>query len=265
VYNLAWGSANFAAFFTAGPLISLHWATLFIVPAIATAVAAILLKRFLLPPHMYSKDHVPEESDHETGLDTPELRARAKTLLVMAWIGNSLAYVAINVLIPLLTQLSNDAGFSSLAAAVMLTSIWGFSRFFGFIVTWKWTAWHYKARWLLAAQLTLALSFAMLLLFHHPVLFIAMQILFGLSAALVYSSALYYAMHTSDGHGGHAGIHEALIGAGIALGPTIGALAGAGKTGQAALTPVALTVTATLLAGTAIMALLSRKPSQVSA
>jgi MFS family permease len=190
------------------------------------------------------------------------MKKRATTLLHMAWIGNALAYVGINVLTPVQTKLADDAnvghlaaniGMGSLALAGFVTSVWGLTRAAGFLLAGKWTGWHYKARWLVGAQLALAASFLLMLLIPNIWLLIATQILFGLSTALIYSSSLYYAMHTSEGSGGHAGLHEALIGLGIFVGPAVGALAGGDARDTAALTRIAWSVTTVLLLGALAM------------
>jgi MFS family permease len=203
---------------------------------------------------MIGKEHVRDDAAGEHELDIPSKRRRAATLLLVAWTGNALSYVAIYVLIPLLAQLANLAGVGTLVGGGMITSAWSFMRFAGFVLAWVWVGWHYKGRWLIGAQVVLVASFFFMLTVHHPAVFVATQMIFGLAVALVYSSALYYAMHVSSGHGGHAGIHEALIGLGTAVGPAIGALAGTGEIGQDAVWRIALGVTAVLAAGTLVMA-----------
>ncbi len=265
IYNLSWGSAGFVAFFTCGALEKWWWGTIFVVPAIVSAISLVVFYLWAVPASMVGKEHVPEEEGGEHEIDTPELRKRAQRLLLMAWIGNTLAYVAINVLIPVKMRLADLAGISNLATAGFITSIWGFTRFAGFALTWKWSGWHYKVRWLLGAQGALAVSFGCMLVVHEPLILVVMQIVFGVAAAMVYSSALYYAMHgCSDGHGGHAGIHEALIGLGIAIGPGIGALAGAGETGPNALLRISIGVSALLFLGVGAMAILAPRWGKVS-
>jgi phosphoribosylglycinamide formyltransferase-1 len=167
------------------------------------------------------------------------MRRRAQTLLTMAWMGNALAYVAANVLLPVKMRLAGEAGIVDLATAAAITSVWGFLRVFGFIALWKWSGWHYRVRWLLGAQITLWLSFVLMMVINTQPMLVAMQVVFGLATAMLYASSLYYAMHVSDGHGGHAGIHEALIGLGICIGPAVGAIAGAGLGGHEALVHIA--------------------------
>jgi MFS family permease len=262
LYNFSWGATGFVALFTCGALEKLWWGNIFLVPALCSALSLGIFHVFAAPESLISKDHVPDESAHEHDLDSPDLRTRAKRLLLMAWIGNMFAYVAINVLLPVKAALATDAGLTNLTAIGIITSIWGFTRFVGFFITWKWSGWHYKTSWLLAAQFTLAITFFLMLILHNPLVLILTQILFGLATALIYSSSLYYAMHVSDGHGGHAGLHEALIGVGVVIGPGIGALAGAGELGPAALLRIAIAVTTLLLLAATAMTLLAPAQSK---
>jgi MFS family permease len=141
----------------------------------------------------------------------------------------------------------------ALALAGFVTSVWGLTRAAGFLVVGKWTGWHYKARWLVGSQLALAASFLAMMIIPSMTMLITAQIIFGLSTALIYSSSLYYAMHTSEGSGGHAGFHEALIGLGIFIGPAVGALAGGDTVGTQALQRIGYSVTAVLTLGAIIM------------
>ena len=268
IYNLSWGSAGFAALFTRGTLEHLDWSMIFIAPAIASALALLIFATRAIPAAMISADHVPEESGGEHDVDDPAIRRRAKNLLIMAWIGNTLAYVAINVVTPVQMRLANEAGFTDLRIVAFVTSIWSFMRFVGFGLTWKWAGWHYKNRWLIGSQIALAASFCAMLLNSNPWTLGLAQGVFGLSAALVYSSSLYYAMHVSSGHGGHAGVHEALIGAGIAIGPAVGAIAGGNDFSTAALARIAISVTAVMLLGILVQSFIAyrgRTPLQPTA
>jgi MFS family permease len=256
LYNVAWGTTGFIAFFTRGALEHIHWSMIFVVPALVSALSFFLLLFWGIPSAMIGKDHVPDDAAGEHELDAPGMRDRARTLLLMAWIGNALAYVAINVLIPLLAKLADESGVASLVSSGMITSAWSFTRSLGFAITWLWAGWHYKSRWLIGAKFLLTASFCLMLTTHIAPLFVAMQLLFGFATALFYASSLYYAMHVSSGHGKHAGMHEALIGVGIALGPAIGALAGAGEMGSAAIGRIGIGVSTILLLGALSLCLL---------
>ena len=56
-------------------------------------------------------------------------------------------------------------------------------------------------------------------------LLLAAEVGFGLSIGLIYYSSLYYAMNASEKQGSNAGLHEAMIGAGLFIGPAFGAAA----------------------------------------
>jgi MFS family permease len=267
VYNLSWAIMAFAAVFSRGALEQLWWGLIFVVPAISTVIMVGILRWFSAWAQTPGPETIPETHESETDLDTPALRARAKTLLHMAWIGNALAYVAINCISPVLMLLADSAWVKTghgidLALAGVVTSVWGLTRVAGFVIVMRWTGWHYKARWLVGSQLALAGSFCLMLLVHDPWTLILSQIVFGLSTALVYSSSLYYAMHTSEGSGAHAGLHEALIGVGIFIGPAVGAIAGGSAIGMASLVRIGWSVTCTLVIGALVMAIMGvkRKP-----
>ncbi len=181
----------------------------------------------------------------------------------MAWVANALAYMAINTLIPAMPTLTRIAAAHYAAAG----SVWGLARFAGFALFWAWAGWHYRARWMLIFHGLLAGSFFLLLFFPRIEVLLGMQVIFGLAAAFIYSSSLYYAMHVSAGAAGHAGIHEALIGAGTCVGPMVGALSGGTPED---LGPIALGVTGALVAGGVVLGILAlragpiRRPTAVT-
>jgi len=258
LYNLTWSATAFLGFLTVGTLANLWWGWVFVLPALASSCSVFIILRWAIPAALIGAQQVGDSA----AADDPTAAAvqRARTLLHMAWIGNALAYVAINVLIPVIPTLTKVAGFGSLAAGAAIASLWPLSRTAGFGIAWYWKGWHFKVRWLLAAQATLTVCFALLLLRPNPLTLVCTQIVFGLATAFVYASSLYYAMHVSDGAGGHAGMHEALIGVGIAIGPAIGALAG---TGSDSTTRIGGSVSLVLALGIGAMALLAvRRPQR---
>jgi hypothetical protein len=50
------------------------------------------------------------------------------------------------------------------------------------------------------------------------------QVFLGGSVGLIYYSSLFYSMDVGETKGEHGGLHEAMIGAGVCLGPAVGAL-----------------------------------------
>ncbi len=260
LFNLSWGCAGFVSIASHGLLEQRSWYPIFITAAVTFAIASILLLRLGLPASMIGTYNVPDDAKGEHELDSPAMRRRAEGFLKMAWLANGLAYTAIYVLFPTMTQLAkmayqNATGVVATAAvAGFITSVWFVTRFLGFGLTSIWTGWHYKVPWLLGPLALLAVTFCAMLTVHNLPAFLGLQILFGFAAALVFSGSLYYAMHVSSGHGGHAAFHEAVVGIGTTLGPVIGALSGTGELGDAALTRIAIGVTAIIILGMAAIA-----------
>ena len=104
-------------------------------------------------------------------------------------------------------------------------SAWFFARLGTFVLLWLWTGWHYRFGFLLTAYLLLIASFAVLLLVAQFWVILAAQLVFGLAIGLIYYSSLFYSMDVGETKGEHGGVHEAAIGAGIFLGPVVGATA----------------------------------------
>lgn len=252
VYNLSWSGGAFASM-THGYLEEWSFSLVFIVPAVLSALAAFCLWKWGVPADKIAAQNVPDEAEGEHELDDPAVRRRAQLLLKMAWISNPLAYVAIYVVLPIMTQLAQQAGIVTLGAAAFVGSIWFIARFVGFGITWKWIGWHYKMIWQIGPLTAIALSLAGMLMIHSLLALVFLQIVFGLSAALLYSASLYYAMHVSSGHGGHAAFHEAALGIGTMAGPMIGALSATGELDEHAMKRIALAVGSILILGGIVM------------
>ena len=107
----------------------------------------------------------------------------------------------------------------------VLFSVWMFARIGAFALFWRWSGWHYRFRWLLAAFLALALGFAGMVLSPHLGLAMISQVALGSALGLIYYSSLFYSMDLGDTRGEHGGLHEAALGVGVFVGPTIGAAA----------------------------------------
>ena len=150
--------------------------------------------------------------------------ATAKTFLRMAWLANPFAYIAINTLIAVIPGLAAKFQMSPMFAG-FICSLWCFVRLGTFIVLWRWTDWHYRFRWLVAAFAMLILSFAAILLSPNLIVLIGAQLFFGVAIGLIYYSSLFYSMDGGDAKSEHGGIHEAAIGLGNCVGPGIGAAA----------------------------------------
>ncbi len=257
IYNLVWSGAGALAYFVGGALVEAIGGRnlVLLVPGLMIAgqlVIALRLQRST--PLAAAVSHAPHGA-----LGSEEERHRSpippRTFLIMSWIANPCAYVAINAAVPLIPSLAERLGLGAGAAGVFC-SIWLFARTATFYALWRWNGWHYRFRWLVGAFLAMIAGFLFIFLSatftslpRPQILALASlaQILFGLGLGLIYYSSLFYSMDVGDTKGDHGGIHEAAIGAGIFGGPLVGAAAEFARPGSP--TAAAWAVSAVLVIG----------------
>lgn len=226
IYNVVWAGAGAVAFFVGGAIfesfgtVSLYW-----VPAGLHAVQLVLLawlgrQTHGMPHHLPAAprvEHHPEEAAYRQPV-------QPKTFLKMAWWANPFAYVAMNTLQPIIPSLAQRLELSTAMSGVF-ASVWLFARLGAFALLWQWTGWHYRFRWLIASMVLLLASFVALLTVELVWPLVLAQLVFGLAVGLIYYSSLFYSMDVGETKGEHGGLHEAAIGVGIFLGPTVGSVA----------------------------------------
>ena len=233
LYNTTWSSASAVAYFTGGALyesdpdLAVFWlpAALFF----SQFVGAIwiswrrphsTLQAGAVPRTTGTGHHAPA---YGSGGHGPTPRT-AQIFVKLAWVANPFSYVAIYTVFPIIPALAERLGLSATETG-WFCSVWLFARLAAFVVLWRWEGWHYRFGWLSAAFLLLILSFAAMLLAPALSLLVLAQVVFGLSAGLIYYSSLYYSMDVGDAKAYQGGLHEAAIGIGSFAGPALGAVA----------------------------------------
>lgn len=220
-YNVVWASAAAVAYFFGGALYdTLGASSLFWLPALIHASQFIIVVKLGRNPvpsaaHSAATPHPVEAS----ALDQP---VSPQTFLRMVWLAIPFSYIGITTVIAIIPALAKTLGLST-SQAGLFCSIWMFFRLFAFTALWKWTGWHYRFRWLVGAFVGLVGGFSLLLLSHNLALLVAAQVIFGAAVGLIYYSSLFYSMDVGETKGEHGGLHEAMIGTGICLGPALGA------------------------------------------
>ena len=229
IYNLTWSSMTALAYLTSGALLQ-HFGgeVLFWVPALMHGVQLVLLEVEERRQKRLAQEQVVTKSTPPAGpgLETADSAARleaGKNFLHLAWVSNPFAYTAIYALLPVIPKLA-DAFHLTPQTAGFVCSIWQWSRMGSFVLFYLWPGWHYRFRWLLLAFFLMAGSFLTVLLASQLWLLIVAQILFGLCVGLIYSSSLFYSMDLGISGGKGGGIHEAVIGLGMFMGPATGVL-----------------------------------------
>jgi predicted MFS family arabinose efflux permease len=225
IYNVVWAVTNALSYFIGGTLIeTFGYKIIFILP-----ITIVLLQLGLtLWLHRHAIELARAAIEKSATMPPPEphrpASPKAKAFLRMAWLANPFAYIAINTLIAVIPGIAHKFNLSPMFAG-FICSLWCFVRLGTFIVLWHWTDWHYKFRWLVASFAILILSFSAILMSSNLVMLVIAQIFFGSAIGLIYYSSLFYSMDAGDAKSEHGGIHEAAIGVGNFVGPTIGAAA----------------------------------------
>jgi len=162
--------------------------------------------------------------ENRTSRKAPHSTSRSRPNASCKWRGWPIRspIVAINTVAAIIPQLAARFQLSP-AQTGMVCSLWFCARFIAFAVLWKWTGWHYRFRWLLAAFIGLVAGFSMMLLAAQLWLLVLAQVVFGFAIGLIYYSSLFYSMDAAEAKGEHGGLHEAAIGLGIFAGPAVGA------------------------------------------
>ena len=217
IYNVTWAAGGAVGYFTAGILIEkLGMASVFWLPLGLTVIELAILPfaaRCLKKENNYPYATEP--------LIPAVCEADAKRFLRMAWIANPFSYVAINTVIPLIPSIAEKLDLSTGMAGIVC-SLWMFVRLAAFAAFRRWTGWHYRFRWLAGSFLLMIVCFFGFLMAHSIGLLLLAQVGFGLSIGLIYYSSLYYSMNVTENHGSNAGLHEAMIGTGLFIGPAVG-------------------------------------------
>ena len=217
IYNVTWAAGAALGYFTAGMLTEkLGMASVFWLPLGLTVVELAILP---CAARLLKKEN--DRQCHEEPLTPAVYEADAKRFLRMAWIANPFSYVAINTVIPLIPSIAEKLSLSTGMAGIVC-SLWMFARLAAFAALWRWTGWHYRFRWLAGSFLLLIVCFFGFLMSQSIGLLLVAQVGFGLSIGLIYYSSLYYSMNVTENHGSNAGLHEAMIGAGLFIGPALG-------------------------------------------
>lgn len=149
------------------------------------------------------------------------------------------SYVVLTALLPYLPRAFDRLGVPP-SWHMTLAATWLAARVFAFVALERSQGWH--GRWWppVAGGMLLLAGFGAAVLAPalaappggRLALMLAGLALFGTGMAIIYCGALYYALEVGDGKVEAGGMHEALIGIGYTLGPTLGLVAvGAARVG----------------------------------
>ncbi len=208
----------------AGPLILLDKqvaayvsvGTLFFIPAVINAACVLLSGPLPRRPEHLPEDHADRPS--------PEMVERLTRLLTSnRWLMLA-SYTAMFLLAPLVPEVFKQLQVSAQWAPA-LSGLLDVVRVAAFALLFGLTFWHGRAWPAVMSMLFAPAGFLMILFGNSLAMVLAGEVLFGLSAGIVYYAALYYAMAVKNASVEGGGAHEGLIGGGFAIGPALGLVA----------------------------------------
>lgn len=215
-FNIVWSSALVVAFWTMAPF--LKHAPFAILTGLGVIHLAMAGMVFLFPaePGRHAEHAQPHPPVYEA------LLALFRVLLFASY----LVLSAVNPIQPILLDRIgvNDTW------KMPIASVWLTARVVIFALFEQWHGWH--GRWWTpwAGLGTLFIGFALMVI--SPIWgdaslasFILGLALMGAGAAVIYSGALYYAMEVGSAGVDAGGRHEAVVGMGYTIGPTLGLIA----------------------------------------
>lgn len=157
--------------------------------------------------------------------EAPVDPALTRQFLHLAWIANFAAWFSRGLTNVVFPKLANELGMSErLIGVVIATFLAG--QLLTFIYLRRHSGWQYRL-WPLGVALVWAASGMTVAYFARtPAVFIAGFAIAGMGAGVTYFASLYYSL---QGHvasrGARSGIHEAVLGSGVFLGPLVGGAA----------------------------------------
>lgn len=214
IYNVVWSSLGSLSFFSAGALFriapdTILWTAL----AIHIAQAA-----WLLWPRGEAPACTGERAAHRGDQVPHRTKRRFKQL---GWLGNGTGYLMQGGLLTLAPSVGERLGLPPASAIWMICTFFA-ARAMTFALLWRFTGWHYRLPWMLAALVAAPAALALIFFSSSLAFLLPALALFGACIGLGYYSSIYYSLDYGDEKGEHGGWHESIIGMGGLVGPLAG-------------------------------------------
>jgi len=167
------------------------------------------------------------------GEDVPEDAAEqrphaqvARQFLYLAWIANFASWFGRGMNGVVFPKLGLDQGLSEGTVGLVVSALLA-GQLVMFLYLRTRSGWRYKL-WPMTASLAAGMAGYVLAWFSHsPWAFAASFALAGIGSGVTYVASLYYSLEGgADSRGGRTGIHEAVLGSGLFIGPLLGGVVG---------------------------------------
>lgn len=214
-FNIAWSSGIMVGPFLAGQLYGLDYRIPYLVAA--SIVLCILIILVVFRRRLEST----EAGGEETVIPPPAGDVRG--FIYVAWLANFAIWFTIGASENLFPKLavSLDISVANLGGIVALV---GLGQMLMFFVLSHTERWHFKLWLLISFQVVGAAGAAHFLFFSSTGLFGLGFLMIGLAGGLTYFSSLFYSLYSRGRRGMKSGLHEAVLAAGVGIGPLAGGI-----------------------------------------
>lgn len=218
-FNVAWTTGLMLGPPAAGFAWALGYAAPFIIAAALVLATAALLST--VPKRVDGGG----EAAPEDAADDPDGDS-ARRFLYLAWIANFASWFGRGMNTVVFPKLGSDLGWSESTIGLVIAALLA-GQLIMFSILRTRAGWRYRL-WPMTASLAAgACGYLLAYISGSPTAFALSFALSGLGAGVTYVASLYYSLEGgADSKGGRAGIHEAVLGSGLFLGPLMGGLLG---------------------------------------
>jgi len=166
------------------------------------------------------------EAAPEDAVDDHPEAAVARQFLYLAWIANFASWFGRGLNGVVFPKLGLDLGMTEATVGLVVSALLA-GQLIVFLLLRTRSGWRYRL-WPMTASLGVGmLGYVLAWFAHSPVAFAASFALSGMGAGVTYVASLYYSLEGgAESRGGRTGIHEAVLGSGLFLGPLLGGIVG---------------------------------------
>jgi MFS family permease len=160
-------------------------------------------------------DHVPPPASR------PAPSGKGTPLRFPAWVGMFPNYLVSGMVAAVFPLFAQDVLGASKSLVGTLVSMRSLTQSLGFLLLGAVGFWHYKGRYLVAAQVYLAVLIVLMSLARSVAFFAVLFPLLGLSSAMSYTGGLFHAIAGAGRRAGRMAIHESVLNTGYITGASV--------------------------------------------
>ena len=220
-YNLAWCAGIVLGNSAGGALSERLIALPLFGASVVAVVVGVALAGFVrtLPPAHHAARETPPDGE------VPVSDTRARALLGACWCAMFASVFGIATVRMLFPELALELRFTPVVIGIVV-AVLTVGQALMFVVLGAGGWWRYRLAPLLCAQILAVAGYIAVGIVRSPILFALAFTAIGAVNALAYTSGYYYGVNRRVRRGAFTGTHEAILGAGSAIGPLIGGVLG---------------------------------------